>query len=84
MAIHVTRLPIQLLPDPRRVITRFFRPGEENRIGDIIERLVAIPEAEVDTLLTNLGSNFRPMHPDIDDIFVEHFEMVEYHTAGGG
>src|SRR5258705_11052428 len=84
MAVHVTRLPIQLLPDPRRVITRFFRPGEENRITDIIERLVAIPEAEVDTLLANLESNFRSMHPDIDDIFVEHFEMVAYHTAGAG
>ena len=58
MTVHVTRLPIQLLPDPRRVITRFFRPGEENRIRDIIERLSAIPEAEVETLLADLGSSF--------------------------
>lgn len=47
MTVHVTRLPVQLLPDPRRVITRFFAPGEVNRIKDTIERLLAFPEANV-------------------------------------
>jgi predicted GH43/DUF377 family glycosyl hydrolase len=84
MTIHVTQLPIQLLPDPRRVITRFFGPGEEKRIRDIIKRLLAIPEAEVETLLASLGSNFRPMHPDIDDVFLEHFEMVKHHISSAG
>ena len=63
MTVHVTRLPIQLLPDPRRVITRFFGPGEENRIRDIIKRLLAIPEAKVESLLASLESNFRPTAP---------------------
>ena len=84
MTVHVTRLPIQLLPDPRRVITRFFGPGEENRIRDIIERLLAFPEAKVESLLASLESNFRPMHPDIDDVFLEHFEMVKNHVSGAG
>jgi predicted GH43/DUF377 family glycosyl hydrolase len=84
MTIHVTRLPIQLLPDPRRVITRFFGPGEENRIRDIIDRLLATREAEVATLLASLESNFRPMHPDIDDVFLEHFEMVVHHVESAG
>src|SRR4051812_30740841 len=78
MTVHVTRLPIQLLPDPKRVITRLFVPGEENRIRDIIERLLVIPEAELKTLLANLESNFRPVHPDIDDVFLKHFEMVKH------
>src|SRR6478752_13792 len=81
MTVRVTRLPIQLLPDPKRVITRFFGPGEENRIRDIIERLLTIPETEVETLLASLGTNFRPMHPDIDDVFLEHFEMVKHHIS---
>lgn len=84
MTVHVTRLPIRLLPDPSRVITRFFAPGEENRIRDIIERLLAIPEAKVEILLASLGSNFRPMHPDIDDVFLEHFEMVKHHISSAG
>ena len=84
MTVHVTRLPIRLLPDPSRVITRFFGPGEENRIRDIIERLLAIPEAKVETLLASLRSNFQPMHPDIDDVFLEHFEMVKHHISSAG
>ena len=75
MTVHVTRLPIQLLPDPRRVITRLFVPGEENRIRDIIERLLAIPEAEVEALAGQPRSHFRPIHPDIDEVFLEHFEI---------
>ena len=84
MSVQVTRLPIQLLPDPKRVITRFFGPGEENRIRDIIKRLLAIPEAEVETLLASVASNFRPMHPDIDDVFLEHFEMVKRCVSSAG
>ncbi len=79
MTVQVTRLPIQLLPDPKRLITRLFLPGEENRIRDIIKRLLAIPEAEVEKLLTNLESQFRPVHPNIDDVFLDHFEMVKGH-----
>src|SRR5438105_77962 len=84
MTVHVTRMPIQLLPDPRRVIARFFAPGEENRIKDIVDRLLAFPEAKVDELLTTLESNFRPMHPDIDEVFREHFEMVVHHVESAG
>src|SRR6476469_1697258 len=84
MIVNVTRLPIQLLPDPRRVITRFFAPGEENRIKDIVERLLAFPEAKVDELLTTLESDFRPMHPDVDDVFREHFEMVVHRVESAG
>ncbi len=79
MTVHVTRLPIQLLPDSSRVITRFFGPGEENRIRDIIKRLLSIPEPMVETLLASIESNFQPMHPDIDDVFLEHFEVIKHH-----
>jgi predicted GH43/DUF377 family glycosyl hydrolase len=84
MTVRVTRLPIQLLPDPSRVITRFFGPGDEKRISDVIKRLSATSEAEIESLLTTLESNFRPLHPDIDDVFLEHFEMVKRHVSIAG
>src|SRR5204863_3988452 len=59
-------------------------PGEENRIKDIVERVLAFPEAMVDELLVTLESNFRPMHPDIDEVFREHFEMVVHHVESVG
>lgn len=81
MTVRVTRLPIQLMPDPRRIITRLFVPGEENRIKDILERLFAIPEPEIETLLDNLNQQFRPSHPDIGEVFLEHFEVVKHHIS---
>jgi hypothetical protein len=72
------------MPDPRRVITRLFVPGEENRIRDIIERLLAIPEVQVEAILVNLDGHFRPMHPDIDEVFLEHFEIVKRHVLSAG
>lgn len=84
MTVQVIRLPIQLLPDSRRVITRLFVPGEENRIRDIIARLSAIPEAEVETQLANVERNFRPMHADIDDIFDRHFDAVKHLIPNAG
>ena len=84
MTVQVTRLPIQLLPDPKRVITRLFVPGEENRIRDIIRRLSAIPEAEAEALLADLESSFRPVHPHIDDVFLEHYESVKHCVSGTG
>ncbi|HYV35076.1 MAG TPA: glycoside hydrolase family 130 protein [Gemmataceae bacterium] len=84
MTVPVTRLPIQLLPDASRVITRFFRPGEENRIREIIGRMTALPEAKVEALLAGLRSNFGPIHPDIDDVFLHHFDLVKQHVSGAG
>jgi predicted GH43/DUF377 family glycosyl hydrolase len=80
MSVHVTRLPIQLLPDSRRVITRLFVPGEENRIKDIVKRLLAIPADEVEELVESLKHSFRRLHPDIDDVFLEHFRVVKPHV----
>ena len=36
-AVQVKRLPIELKPDSRRVITRFFGFGEESRMRGIIK-----------------------------------------------
>ena len=79
MIVQVKRLPIQLEPDSSRVITRFFGPGEENRVRDIIGRILAIPEETVATLLNNLENDFRPIHSNIDDTFREHYAAVKNH-----
>jgi predicted GH43/DUF377 family glycosyl hydrolase len=78
MHVQVTRLPIQLLPDSKRVITRFFGPGDENRLKGIIARLLAIPDAEVESLLQTINSSFGPTHRDIDEVFLQHFDKVKH------
>src|SRR5262249_36717271 len=78
MPVNVRRLPIQLLPDASRVIIRYFGLGEENRIRDVVRRILAIPETTVAALVANLERDFQPIHPDIDEVFREHFEAVKY------
>jgi predicted GH43/DUF377 family glycosyl hydrolase len=79
MAVRVRRLPIQLVPDSSRVITRFFGLGEENRVRDVVGRILAVPEPAVAALVANLEGDFRTIHPGIEEIFLEHFETVKHH-----
>jgi predicted GH43/DUF377 family glycosyl hydrolase len=79
--IHVKRLPIELLPDSTRVITRFFGFGEENRMRGIMGRLLAIPEETVASLLAGLEHDFRPIHSSIDDVFRANYGAVKHYIA---
>jgi predicted GH43/DUF377 family glycosyl hydrolase len=76
MAVRVTRLPLKLAPDPNRVITRFFCPGNRLRAREIVKRVLAFPEPEVSALLAEVDSEFRTKHPDLTEILVEHFEQI--------
>ena len=73
MSPLVTRLPIRLQPDYSRVITRFFSPGDVKRSREIIDRVLAFPEAEIEERLAELERNFRRNHPDLHEVFEEHF-----------
>jgi predicted GH43/DUF377 family glycosyl hydrolase len=79
MPVHVRRLPILLLPDASRVITRYFGLGEENRIREVVGRILAVPETTVATLLAKLERDFAPIHPNIGEVFLEHYEAVKQH-----
>jgi predicted GH43/DUF377 family glycosyl hydrolase len=83
MSAIVTRLPIRLVPDPKRVITRLFLPGEENRIRDVIGRLCSLSASDVETMLVQLRRSFQQLHPNIDEVFLEHFEMVQRYVPSG-
>ena len=48
MPVTVHRLPIKLEPDPGRVITRLFCPGDSKRTREIIERALTFPSEEID------------------------------------
>jgi predicted GH43/DUF377 family glycosyl hydrolase len=74
---------VKLRPDPRRVITRFFSPGDVNRIRGIIDRALAIPEAEVRRLLGRLVSRFRSRHQDIRAVFDQHYGAIRSYLPEG-
>jgi predicted GH43/DUF377 family glycosyl hydrolase len=76
MPVLVTRLPIQLTPDPSRVITRFFNPGDLKRSRDIIDRVLTFPEHEIEDRLAELERTFGANHPQLHDVFEEHFQQI--------
>src|SRR5215472_16978089 len=76
MPVRVTRLPLQLNPDPHRVISRLFRPGDLKRSRDIFDRVEAFSDEEVEKLLAALERNFRRQHADLRSVFAEHYEEI--------
>jgi predicted GH43/DUF377 family glycosyl hydrolase len=69
----VTRLPVRLAADPRRVIARPFLPGGPDRIRAIIARVLALPDADVAAMLATLVADYRQRHKDIRGIFRQNY-----------
>ncbi len=76
MSVPVSRLPLHLNPDPSRVISRLFSPGDVQRTREIIGRIESFPEDQVRELLSDLKQNFRRQHADLLDIFAEHYAEI--------
>ncbi len=76
MSIPIRRTPLILRPDPSRVLLRPFSPGDSERAGRIIARILTIPEEQVSSLLEEICAEFRRRHQNIQRIFLERFEQV--------
>lgn len=81
--LTVTRLPHRLEPDPARVITRLFCPGDDARVRGIVGRILSISEDMVARLIVHLQREFTKK----DDRFVEHvlenYEAIKRHVPEG-
>jgi predicted GH43/DUF377 family glycosyl hydrolase len=63
-------------PDPRRVITRPFRPGSEEHTGHIVQRVLALDETLVKALLRHVLKDFAHRHKDIRSILMGNFQRI--------
>ncbi|EWM12127.1 glycoside hydrolase family 130 protein [Kutzneria sp. 744] len=77
------RTPLRLLPDPRRVITKLFIPGEErpehdSRSAVVIRRVLAMDEQTVTETLLRTTRLFAGRHPRLAETFAEHFDIVSH------
>ena len=84
MALTVHRKSVKFIPDPKRVITRFFMPGLEDRAQAIIQRIVSLPEDSCRPLLNDVLRNFSERHRNISIIFENSFKSVEHLLAPAG
>ena len=74
---YIKRFPLKLNPDYKKVIPRFFNPGEK-RSKNMIIKILEMPEEQVRLVLQNVLSEFSSHHKKISETFTKHFELIEY------
>ncbi|MEX2260677.1 MAG: glycoside hydrolase family 130 protein [Bryobacteraceae bacterium] len=74
--IHVSRDSAILRPDQSRVLLRPFSPGDSQRVGSIVARIMSLPEERVGVLLNEISAEFSQRHQHIRRRFLERFEQV--------
>jgi predicted GH43/DUF377 family glycosyl hydrolase len=82
-ATDITRHNITMAPDGRRVVIKLFVPGEDahaihNRASSLIERILQLDEADINTLLDDVLNRFAGRHHDILGVFQHHYEVVQH------
>jgi predicted GH43/DUF377 family glycosyl hydrolase len=75
-SLKVRRLPVIFTSDIRRVITRFFDPGGEERIHNVVDRVRGLTDAQVDRLLAEVFLKFRARHSSIASALEEHYRTA--------
>ncbi len=78
LAFALKRSKTVLRPDPSRVLLRQFEPGDARRIRGIIDRVMAVPEAQVDMLLEQVSVDFSQRHLNLRQRFLDRFEQLRY------
>ena len=76
LAIPLKRSSTVLRPDPARVLLRQFEPGDARRITGIIERILAVPEANVGALLQQVSLDFAQRHRNLRQRFLDRFDQL--------
>ncbi len=67
---------IDFKPDNSRVITKFFTPGSNNRIYNIIGRILTLSKEQLNTVLNETIERFKNRHRDIKRIFKNNFDKI--------
>jgi predicted GH43/DUF377 family glycosyl hydrolase len=76
MSIEVKRTTTILTPNQSRVLLRPFNPGDPQRIGRIIGRIMSVPEEQIGLLLNEVSAEFSQRHEQIRKLFLERFEQI--------
>jgi predicted GH43/DUF377 family glycosyl hydrolase len=76
MSVNVKRSTTILKPDQSRVLLRSFSPGDPQRVGRIIARIMSLPEDRVGPLLGEVSAEFSQRHQQLRKLFLERFEQV--------
>jgi predicted GH43/DUF377 family glycosyl hydrolase len=77
MSIQVKRAATILHPSQSRVLLRPFNPGDPQRLGRIVSRVMTIPEDQVELLVDEVAAEFsQGGHVDIRKAFLERYNQI--------
>ncbi len=86
----VVRTDHILRPDPRRVVTTLFLPGQEmmtagvSRATSVLDRILALTDAQVESALDQAISAFGPRHRDLVETFDARFGLIAHRLEDPG
>jgi len=81
MPVTIKRKAVQFNPDPKRVITRFFSPGDDDRARVTIQMVLALSHEERTQLFNQVLREFSRRHRNITKTFDQNFERVKHLLA---
>lgn len=82
--IEVRRSTHRIRPDPGRVLTKLFIPGQEgviegeSRAGSVIDRILKLDDGQADAALAEVMAAFADRHADLVATLTDHFELVAH------
>ena len=74
--IRLRRHSVTFQPESERVIIRPFIPGNPQFVASILNRVLALSEAEADAQLQAILLEFASRHFDIESLLLVHYEKV--------
>ncbi|MDD4972403.1 MAG: glycosidase, partial [Paludibacter sp.] len=75
MQVVVNRKKHIFSPDPSRIIARFLQVSDE-RSANIIRKVLAMPEKEVNIAMSQLLRGYSRRHRNISKVFEKHFNKM--------
>jgi predicted GH43/DUF377 family glycosyl hydrolase len=77
--IRIRRHSATFQPESARVIIRPFIPGNPQIVASILNRALALSEADADAQLKAILAEFASRHFDIESLLLAHYEKVRLH-----
>lgn len=76
-----------LRPDPTRVISQIFLPGQELALGEsrsatVLRRVLSLSKTETEADLTALRAAFEQRHQGLTKIWQDHYDLVAHRIDG--
>jgi predicted GH43/DUF377 family glycosyl hydrolase len=75
--MFATRLTKKIGPKPVRIILQYFNPGNEQRILNVIQRVLSIPEHETANQLERIMRDFSFRHLNFKYKLLDNYRQIE-------